>query len=235
MSQIFVIPDIHLKPWMLDEAEKYMSLDYYDYVVMLGDFVDDWGQERNLQLYSDTLNRIFQFVNAHNNIYLCYGNHDLSYKWEMLETGYSAYAHEIVVEGIDKIREALPDEQKGYIHRFDNVLFSHGGLTDIFVKRHHLSKRDIDEVIKYINSMGKRYMWCDVSPIWARPQSQYDGYDLYPNEMIQVVGHTPVKDITQEGNLISVDVFSTYSTGKPYGCQKFISIDSVSGKYIVLA
>ena len=48
MSKVFVIPDIHLKPWMLEEAEKAVEKVTYDQIVFLGDVVDDWYQERNL-------------------------------------------------------------------------------------------------------------------------------------------------------------------------------------------
>ena len=42
-------------------------------------------------------------------------------------------------------------------------------------------------MLMQINSFGKDEMWCDASPIWARPQ---DGWiDLYHKDMLQVVGH----------------------------------------------
>lgn len=48
MSKVFVIPDVHLKPWMFDMAEKKMKTAKYDRIVILGDIVDDWEQERNM-------------------------------------------------------------------------------------------------------------------------------------------------------------------------------------------
>ncbi len=38
--KVLVIPDVHLKPWMFDEAEK-VSAEKYDKIVCLGDLVDD--------------------------------------------------------------------------------------------------------------------------------------------------------------------------------------------------
>ena len=53
-------------------------------------------------------------------------------------------------------------------------------------------------------------MWWDNSPVWAMPQ--HGNVRLYQGEkLLQVVGHTEVKAIQQEGNLISCDVFSDYS------------------------
>ena len=51
MSKVFVIPDVHLKPWMFDKAEELLSRSEYDKIVCLGDLVDDWDQEKNLGLY----------------------------------------------------------------------------------------------------------------------------------------------------------------------------------------
>lgn len=51
MSKVFVIPDVHLKPWMFDKAEELLSRSEYDKIVCLGDLVDDWDQEKNLGKY----------------------------------------------------------------------------------------------------------------------------------------------------------------------------------------
>ena len=42
MGKAFIIPDVHLKPWMFEEAAKRISEGEYDHIVMLGDLVDDW-------------------------------------------------------------------------------------------------------------------------------------------------------------------------------------------------
>ncbi len=54
MSKVFVIPDVHLKAWIFDKAEELLSQNEYDKIVCLGDLVDDWDQEKNLRLYSET-------------------------------------------------------------------------------------------------------------------------------------------------------------------------------------
>lgn len=42
MSRIFVIPDVHLKPWIFEKASALVDKDAYDAVVMLGDLVDGY-------------------------------------------------------------------------------------------------------------------------------------------------------------------------------------------------
>ena len=66
MSKVFVVPDIHLKLWMLEEADMIISADGYDKVVMLGDLVDDWGMEYKLDLYDEMLARTADFIVKHN-------------------------------------------------------------------------------------------------------------------------------------------------------------------------
>lgn len=234
MSKVFVIPDVHLKPWMFDMAEKKMKSAKYDRIVILGDIVDDWNQERNIDLYSETFERIMSFLSVHPDTLYCYGNHDLSYIWETLESGYSAYARATVVDGMKEIDAALPKGNAAYIHRIDNVLFSHAGLTESFVRKHFGSGShvDIDYIMEYVNMMDRLYMWKDDSPIWARPQ--YGEMRLYPADMLQVVGHTPVVEPLKERNLLTVDTFSTYRDGRPIGNEAFVVVNTETMEYEIL-
>ena len=60
MSRVLVIPDVHLKPWIFDEAEKVDKNSYED-IVVLGDLVDDWGKGNDLDAYEETLKRAAEF------------------------------------------------------------------------------------------------------------------------------------------------------------------------------
>ena len=232
--KVLVIPDIHLKTWILDEARKYIEEGDYDRTVLLGDLVDDWGKEKRLDLYKETLDSLYDFLKSYPDTLYCYGNHDISYVWEAQESGYSRYARNLVVMGLNKIRETLPAENIAFIHRIDNVLFSHAGLTQHFVLRclgRCSSGITIDEMIAQINHMDADDLWIEDSPLWARPQ--FGAMRLYPMDMLQVVGHTPVEHPLREGNLISVDAFSTYY-GEPLGDQKFVWVDTEKQEYHIL-
>ena len=148
MSRAFVIPDIHLKPWMIDKAEERLSKVDYDIIVCLGDLVDDWNQQNNRKLYHETFDAIVAFAKRHQNMFFCYGNHDVSYLWEALETGYSPLAREIVLEGLDALKAALPPENVAYLHRFDN----RSGHSIVSDKQHSGRKRN---VVGCISNMGK--------------------------------------------------------------------------------
>ena len=235
MSRVFIVPDVHLKPWMFKKATELIKIGEYDRVVFLGDLVDDFNQEKNLELYEETFEAIYDFLEEFPDTLYCIGNHDISYVWQERESGYSDYAREIVCEGMSRIRNMLPEGNIAFIHRIDNTLFSHAGLTMKFVLRYfgRGPKLEIDELLRDINNLGRDELWSEIyaTPIWARPQSQYDNGKLYPWDMFQVVGHSPVERPLLDGKLLTLDTFSTHYNGTPYGNQKFVWVDTVTGEY----
>ena len=111
-------------------------------------------------------------------------------------------------------------------------MFLHGGLTHAFVKYYanDVDYDDTDAVIEKINLLGRNEMWDDASPLWFRPQ--FYNEKMYKEEdLLQVVGHTPVMQIDRLGNMLSCDLFSTYSTGDPIGTQEYLLIDTVTWEY----
>ena len=73
-------------------------------------------------------------------------------------------------------------------------------------------------------------MWDDASPIWFRPQF-YNEKMYKENEILQVVGHTPVMQIDRLGNVVSCDLFSTYRPGDPIGTEEFLLVDTETWDY----
>ena len=122
--------------------------------------------------------------------------------------------------------------QINIMHRIDNVLFSHGGLTADFLRwlNKDLLDADIEEVIATVNDAPHDYLWNDKSPLWFRPQ--YETREIFRADIYkQVVGHTPVERIFEKDGIISTDVFSTYRDGRQIGESAMIVIDSETGKY----
>ena len=226
--KVLVIPDVHLKPWMFDRASELMKEAKAERVVCLMDIADDWRELFNLDLYAQTYDAAIRFAGEYPETLWCYGNHDVCYLWNQRETGYSKIAPWTVCEKLRILRETLPDtRQLAFLHRIDNVIFSHGGLADEYVRRYVPEKNqdDIDTVVDRINGFGYGEMWHDLSPIWYRPQ-YYEGILYKSKELLQVIGHTPMEAITRKGNLISCDVFSTDREKKPVGTQEFLVIDT---------
>lgn len=241
--RMLVIPDVHLRDWMFDDADKLLQNGVVEGAVILGDLVDDWGQETNVAQYKKTLDRALKFQKDYPDALWCKGNHDMAYLWSVPCSGTSRFlaAQDAAISGLcDLYYEGTDDDDKSidkpmvaFVHKVDNVLFSHAGISRIFALENTENDKeynDIDYAMNMINSMDENKLWNDDSPIWLRPQAYYAGYalDMYkPRTFLQVVGHSPMKEITKEKNLISCDVFSTYRNGFPYGNEEFCIVDTV--------
>lgn len=197
------------------------------------DMPDDWNMEFQIELYKKIFERAIEFAKTYPDTLWCYGNHDVSYPWGRLETGYSPYAERTVLSKLEEMENSLQNSsQIAIMHRIDNVLFSHGGLTADFVQRldEGLLEADIDEVVAAVNNASQNYLWNDESPLWLRPQ--YRTVNAFRNDsFVQVVGHTPVEKIFEKNGIISTDVFSTYRDGTQIGESAMIVIDSETREY----
>ena len=85
--RVLVIPDIHLKAWLFDRAEKILKDGRADRAVCLMDIPDDWNMEYQIERYKDTFDRAIAFAADYPDTLWCYGNHDVSYPWGRRETG----------------------------------------------------------------------------------------------------------------------------------------------------
>ncbi len=229
MSKVLVIPDIHLKPWIFDQATEIMINTDCDRAVCVGDLVDDWGMEDAVDCYEKTLRKAISFAERFPDTVWCYGNHDLAYLWDQYDhPGYSFAAADLVQELLMEIKDSLnsPD-QMGIIHRLDNVLFSHAGLSLEFIDTQLPEMMDdVDCMIETINDYGVEELWEDNSPIWIRPQYGNLAKGMYAKGLFQVVGHTPVEEGLLQGNILTVDTFSTTSTGKRIGNNELYWVDT---------
>ena len=229
--RVLVIPDVHLRAWMFDRAEEILKSGKADRAVCLMDIPDDWDMQLRVDKYEEAFDRAISFAKTFPDSLWCYGNHDVSYPWGRLESGYSCYAEHTVILKLEELKESLPDpSQLAIVHRVDNVLFSHGGLSYEFVKKldKELLEADIDEVLKAVNSAEPDVLWHDMSPLWLR--TKYNKWRLFSN-LTQVVGHTPVDEVCAKNGTIMTDVFSTDPDGNPKGKTEMIVIDSVTGEY----
>lgn len=248
MSNILVIPDVHLKYYMFDQAEEILDSGQADFAVQLGDLVDDWGEEYNISLYQQTIQRVIAFHQKFPKTLWCMGNHDFGYyypEYGRREAGHSRFAEETMQGLIMQLKDAGIFQCA--VHIVDNTVFSHAGLSGLWVKRQamlwNISDLDIKGNLKgLINYAAPDELWSGNSPLWWRPQKSYADGNGDPNlestesaspyeSFTQVVGHTPVEKVTQSGNVLSTDVFSTYSNGTPIGEQKFIIVDTNTEDY----
>ena len=231
--KVLVIPDVHMKPRLFNTAQKLLKDGVAERAVCLMDLPDDWDREMMIDLYKDTFDRAISFAKTFPDTLWCYGNHDISYPWGRLETGYSPYAERTVIAKLEELKAALPDpSQLTFIHRIDNVLFMHGGLSTAFVRSlgEDMLDADIDEVISAVNAAPEDVLWNDESPLWLRPQ--FKDIEMYrADTYTQVVGHTPIELVFEKNGVISTDVFSTYRNGRQIGASEMVVIDTQTREY----
>lgn len=225
MSRVLCIPDVHLKPVMFDKAEKILDSGQADFAIQLGDIVDDWGEEFNIDLYERTLNRAAKFYEGHPDTLWVVGNHDYGYlhkEYGRRETGHSKFTEIFIVPLLEKLPQQIA-------HIVDGVLFTHAGLTLDWMNRrlekvgYKEEKPPIDRLAHIINYATPEELWQEDGPIWARPH--LDRLALYPVKL-QVCGHTPVRDLRCLDGLLETDTHSTYKNGAPFGDKSFAMVDT---------
>ena len=234
--KVLVIPDMHLKNWIFDKAENVLKSGKAERAVCLMDMPDDWDMEFQIDRYRAIYDRAIAFAKEYPDTLWCYGNHDLSYPWGRLESGYSPYAERTVMEKLEELENSLKNSsQINIMHRIGQVLFSHAGLSTEFVKslNRKLLDADIDEVLRSVNTASQDKLWNDESPLWLRAldvrRKAFRG-----EKYKQVVGHTPVEKIMEQGGMIFTDVFSTDREGTQIGESAMVVIDSETGEYEVV-
>lgn len=235
--RVLVIPDVHLKTPMFIIAEQIMNKNAADMAIFLGDLPDDWGCEGCTELYKATFDAAIGFKKRFPNTKYCFGNHEMAY-WFSKPCSGTDIRNLGVIKNLIKSLQYEFQSDAAIIHKIDNVLFSHAGLTENWIRKFlsretslGVSDDDLIDRINFLDDEDYR-LWQNDSPIWVRPQHQdllpkLDRLYMWkPDVYLQVVGHTPLVHPEQEQNLLSCDVFSTYPDGRRYGMQEWVIVDT---------
>lgn len=225
MAKVLVIPDVHLKTEIFDMADTIMKKFNLDIAVFVGDLVDDWSKENDIKLYKDTITRAIKFKNDYPNSLFCWGNHEIGYLTDYWTcTGNSAiYRNDIRLLLNQYEREVEPK----YIQYVDNCLFSHAGVSnDLMLNLEKATDYNvsIEDIAEMFNHSSFAYMGEYNSPLWLRPELSTSYYSKF----VQIIGHTPMKEIRNLNNVWFVDTFSTTSNGLAYGNREFMIIGTRS-------
>lgn len=216
MSNVLVIPDVHLKFNILYPIIKDVtSQNKVDKLVFLGDYFDDWGQQLNNKLYEETCDYLKK-LNAEYDCIFLLGNHDVPYITRNLQHYSNHDPHTVSL-----CRETLLSLDTRIAYAHDGILYSHAGfilepdkfdfqIYDGTDEKHHL------RLMVYDSSSTQH-----LSPLWLRPDMwQYEVRDQLPT---QIVGHSPVPNITTfeaerfGSKLVVCDTFSNTSTNQKIG------------------
>lgn len=230
MSKVLVIPDTHLKSKIFDLADKILETHEVDYVVQLGDNIDDfYCYEEEYKAHNA---RMLIFKLGHPETVWLWGNHELSYILNRPVTGN-------IHAGAKYAQLYKENFNPKLVHIDGKVIFSHAGVFQNFLESVNLDKfKKAETVIKKLNKLDLKKVWSDNSPVWARHKYEdFQEPDALKN-YIQVIGHTPEETIyaakcniySKERTIITTDVFST-DWGRQYGEEKLIIIDTNTGEW----
>ena len=191
-----------------------------DRIIFLGDYFDSFDIPGVVQL-QNFLDIIEFKKNSDKEVVLLFGNHDYHYMPGFLGIGYSGYQSALAYQFRDAIEQNLPHLQMCYL--FEYVLCSHAGISPEWLKNIFGEANDesqfnwnidslegIKGVVELINEHFKYrpqiFEFCGwdpygdntyQTPIWIRPASlmKSNKESGLKKNIIQVVGHTGVKDI----------------------------------------
>lgn len=222
------VGDLHLQAKLiLPLVEKAIEKHNVERVIFMGDYVDQWNQCDNSQLYINELTLLAEFRNKLikegkvEPVFLI-GNHDMPYLIDIPEY-YSVYD----TKTFDKVHDLLLQLQPQIACEVGEYsVASHAGYvqTSAWEIKWHFKPwlyGYIDESIKLQKQVGRRggfdtygsMLWEDFGERLWRAGMKY-----------QIVGHTPQKtitdlreDITCEANCICVDTFSMNQFYNPIG------------------
>lgn len=215
------VGDLHLQAKLiLPLVEKTIEKHNVERVIFMGDYVDQWNQNDNDQLYIDELTLLNKFrkklikKGKVEPVFLI-GNHDMPYL-----IGIREYYSVNNADTFDKVHDLLLQLQPRIAYKVDkDFVASHAGYVKIpvwEVPEWHFEPwlySYIDESIELQKDVGRRGGFDNYgSVLWSDFNNEeyiYLGY--------QVVGHTPQKTVTDSGGRICVDTFSLNQFYNPIG------------------
>lgn len=184
-----------------------------DQLVFLGDYFDDWGQQTNNKLYQETCDYLMKLKKEYNCIFLL-GNHDVPYI-----TNHMRHYSISNPPTIFRCRETLLSLSPQIAYQKDGILYSHAGFIsqpdeiDFQIYKEPLEEGYSRLLIYERGTFG--------GPFWIRPDEwQRELQEQLPT---QIVGHSPVPDITTfeaerfGSKLVVCDTFSHTSWNQKIG------------------
>lgn len=211
-----VLGDIH--GW--DTWKRIVEQENPDRVIFIGDYFDSFQIDAYAQI-NNFLNICSFKRNSGKEVILLIGNHDVHYFPEIGYNGTSGYqemSKNMIQHAISGNRDLL---QMAYLmdRKVDPILFTHAGVSEEWLDINYKDWRDMQGVEygltieSVVNDLWKHkpnsFMFNGTNPygnntyqtpIWIRPESLMKANrDFLKNHIIQVVGHTGMKQIDIEG------------------------------------
>lgn len=195
--KICVISDIHASDkWKNIVERERCNVERF---VFLGDYFDAKGCSVDTDRQFDNFVSILAFAEDAGNVDLLIGNHDFQYIGGSRTNSFDSDINKIAE---DCLADAVAQEKIRVVAVHDRYIFSHAGVSEVWMKMNGLEK--LDEINHALLHTPKifDFVWdfnADLSgdnifqsPLWIRPKSLIIGAVEKYN---QIVGHTRLKNV----------------------------------------
>lgn len=241
--KVLFVGDVHNHSYMFNDMERLDKEHNFDKIIFTGDYVDDWNTTNSESL--ETLNRIIELKKCNSNKYtFILGNHELSY------LGYPCAGHryEKDIDIEQTLKENIEYFDLYNIIELDGkeYISTHAGITNSYINGviskvvpglktndwkqglEIMNKYKLDSLglLKYVSCLRGGYneyssmVWCD------KREHEYFGVREKYWIPYQIVGHTPVKTISnlsdKDSIIYFIDTHSTYRDGSQYGDKSYL-------------
>ena len=207
VMKLVAIGDIHGR----DIWKQIVETEQPNTVVFVGDYFDSFDIPGKVQI--DNFKNIIQWKhdNPQCKVVLLIGNHDFHYMPEAYNDRYSGFQRDLYIEISQTLETNKHHLRMAY--GVDDLVFSHAGITPEFLFKNGWGEQGIVEFIndlwhyrphkfKFADNGGHSDPYGDdefQGPLWIRPKSLMKACQEVKKTMIQVVGHTAVKEIDAKG------------------------------------
>lgn len=206
----------------------------WDEVVFPGDYFDSYNQFTPIEEIHNFREIIHLKETCGKRVILLLGNHDIIYIPGTVDPFVSGYDPEKYPDLAPVITENLKHLIMAY--KVDNLLFTHAGVSETFLKNTRYAGDNFDDISSHINAIWRtrpeEFMFRrggdssgdDIfqSPVWIRPKSlMKDSKNIKNSGIVQIVGHTQQNQI---------DIKGKATGGKYY----FIDTLGTSGEYLII-
>lgn len=217
MKELF-IGDVHGHKTWLEIIKKEKP----DRVIFVGDYFD--SETLSLSVQINNFKSIIEYKKSNPNTILLIGNHDYHYFSYINNINTSGFQGGIAKLKICMLLESI--EMK-MAYQIDNLLISHAGISEVWLKDNNWEGEDI---VEYVNDLWYYRPTCFgfklsnnerlsngsgnnvyQSPIWIRQRAlQLANYDSFRKEYIQIFGHTHMdkidfKGVSTDGRYFNID------------------------------
>lgn len=208
----------------------------FDKIIFIGDYFDS-RENISSARQKKNFKEILSFKKGNKDkVILLIGNHDFHYL-EITGDTYSGYQPRQQSAFCELLQPAVDEGLLQMCFKYNNLLFSHAGLTKTWCNMHQVQVTSIEESVNTLfkqkpeafefalgrtnNSSGDDP---EQSPIWVRPTSLLeDRLDTY----IQVVGHTVHQQLNISDKAIFIDTLGTTGEYLVYEDGKFLVGDAM--------